>query len=193
MHYLDCNDPRVDDLVRQDIICSMNCVVDALVKASFETGAHSLDEFSGELEQMVAPIEDWVEPAEWHINSDMLSDDIKDELFKYEENVDDNISIELASKALLVHLADCENYQEFCDENGIEPHITEVFEYWSVSSFLGKELVSKGDKVVTDFFGHDIWCRTTTGQCITMDGVIRSIAHDHAVSRGDVDVKGEKS
>ena len=58
------------------------------------------------------------------------------------------------------------------DEDG-EP--IEIFEYWFVSNFFAEKLEAKGEVVSHDFFGHCVWGRTTTGQSISMDHVIREI------------------
>lgn len=56
----------------------------------------------------------------------------------------------------------------------------EVFEHWIVDSWLARHLREKGEHVVDDFMGiNHIWCRTTTGQAISMDYVIRQIAKEY--------------
>lgn len=62
----------------------------------------------------------------------------------------------------------------FENEEGEEEYL-EIFEYWSVSDWLADKLILRGEKVTKDFYGHCIWGRTTTGQAIDMDCVVRSI------------------
>jgi hypothetical protein len=64
---------------------------------------------------------------------------------------------------------------ELCDEQGIEPYEWEIFEHWSVSQWLADKLIEQGERVDTDFAGMCVWGRTTTGQAISMDSVIRRI------------------
>jgi len=68
-----------------------------------------------------------------------------------------------------------EEYQEPYD---FSEHYKEVFEYWIVDSWLAEKLKKEGELIVEDFMegaiGY-IWCRTTTGQAISMDYVIREI------------------
>ncbi len=51
----------------------------------------------------------------------------------------------------------------------------EVYEHWLVSSHLAYKLKQHGQTVVDDFFGLTVWCRTCTGQAISMDYVINEI------------------
>lgn len=72
----------------------------------------------------------------------------------------------------------CANWQELCEAFNIEPYQSEVYEFWAVSDFFGRKLEEAGEKVDFDFYNLVIWARTTTGQSITMDGVIVGIAAD---------------
>jgi hypothetical protein len=72
--------------------------------------------------------------------------------------------------------------RELCDEEGIDPHEREVFEHWSVSSWLAEQLEKHGEKIARDWYGHNVWARTTTGQSISIDAVIEDIVR--AMARG---------
>jgi hypothetical protein len=50
----------------------------------------------------------------------------------------------------------------------------EVFEWWIVSSFMGRKLLEK-EELIIKCGNLTIWGRTTTGQHITMDSVIEDI------------------
>lgn len=60
------------------------------------------------------------------------------------------------------------------NEQGEEEYI-DVYEYWAVSSWLAHKLEVQGEIVENDFYGLCVWGRTTTGQAISMDYVIREI------------------
>lgn len=64
---------------------------------------------------------------------------------------------------------DGEYMYPFVDTDG------EVFEWWLVSPYLAQELKGRGE-VVIDALDCHWWGRTTSGQAICMDGVIRKIA-----------------
>lgn len=70
---------------------------------------------------------------------------------------------------------DATGWEELCREDEIEPYEWEVFEHWSISEWLGRKLEALGERVDFDFGGMVVWGRTTTGQGIAMDGVIRRI------------------
>lgn len=68
--------------------------------------------------------------------------------------------------------------RDYCDTTRTEPHEREVYEHWIVSSWLADKLEERGEKVDRDFAGLIVWARTTTGQAILLDGVIREIVQD---------------
>ncbi len=64
---------------------------------------------------------------------------------------------------------------ERCFEDNQMPQ--EIFEWWLVSSWLGKKLLMEGEVVIDNGYGV-WWGRTTTGQAISMDYVIQKIYDD---------------
>ena len=72
----------------------------------------------------------------------------------------------------------CADWQSLCAAFDIEPYESEVFEHWSVSSWLADKLIAHGEKVDKDFAGMCVWARTTTGQAIASDYVIEQIARE---------------
>ena len=75
-----------------------------------------------------------------------------------------------------------DNYPELVggyieNEDGEEDYI-EIYEYWSVSDWLAEKLQDKGERVECDFHGLCVWGRTTTGQAISMDCVIRELVQE---------------
>lgn len=65
--------------------------------------------------------------------------------------------------------------EEVCETQCIEPYQWEVYEYWAVSDVLAHRLQTEGEHVDRDLAGMNVWARTTTGQAISMDGVIQKI------------------
>lgn len=76
---------------------------------------------------------------------------------------------------------------EACFQSDIEPYEREVFEHWLVSDWLAEKLEEKNERVLKDFFGLTVWCRTTTGQSILLDQVICDIYDEfqHGWINGD--------
>ncbi len=70
--------------------------------------------------------------------------------------------------------------EEIFEERDLEPYDRDVYEHWIVSDWLADKLEAKGEKVDRDFAGMTVWARTTTGQSISIDGVIVEIAADLA-------------
>jgi len=61
---------------------------------------------------------------------------------------------------------------EDCFEDEKEPQ--EVFEWWAVSGWLSEKLMEAGEPILEN--EHGVWWgRTTTGQAIMIDGVIRGL------------------
>lgn len=67
------------------------------------------------------------------------------------------------------------DWAALCADQDIDPYEWEVFEHWAVSQWLAEKLLEQGERVDTDFAGLNVWARTTTGQAISMDSVIRTI------------------
>ena len=52
----------------------------------------------------------------------------------------------------------------------------EVLEHWHISSWLASELQKEGEKVVLlEDLNLIVWCRTTSGQAISMDRALENI------------------
>lgn len=62
-----------------------------------------------------------------------------------------------------------------CQQEGIDPYEWEVYEHSIVSKWLAEALAELGEKVDTDFAGLCVWARTTTGQAISADGIMRRV------------------
>ena len=67
-----------------------------------------------------------------------------------------------------------ESWEELCQDQDIEPYEREVYEHHVVSGWLGSKLRKHGE-VVREVFNMTVWGRTTTGQSISIDGVIEEI------------------
>lgn len=61
----------------------------------------------------------------------------------------------------------------------------EVYECWLVSPWLAARLEEQGAAVVDGSYSGKFWLRTTTGQAISIDGVIRTIVKELLKDRGE--------
>lgn len=75
---------------------------------------------------------------------------------------------------LLAQLREDDSWEEFADTHRVEPYYDEVYEFWIVTDWLGAKLKDKGHPV-EEICSMTIWGRPTTGQAISMDGVIGEI------------------
>jgi hypothetical protein len=82
-----------------------------------------------------------------------------------------NMAFEKDTDEILEALESCENYKED-PESGDYP---EIFEYWSVTDWLGEKLKQKGE-IVFKYLDFTVWGRQCTGQAIFLDPVIQEIA-----------------
>jgi hypothetical protein len=73
---------------------------------------------------------------------------------------------------------DFDTWQKLCQSESIDPQENEVLEHWIVSDWLADKLEEKGETVVDDLYGLTVWGRTTSGQSISMDHVIRQITQE---------------
>lgn len=67
-----------------------------------------------------------------------------------------------------------EELSELVGQEDDEGNMSEVFEYWIVTPWLGAKLKAQGE-LVSEFFDLVIWGRQTTGQVIDADAVIDDI------------------
>lgn len=65
----------------------------------------------------------------------------------------------------------------------LDSNYPEVYEWWAVSSWLGKKLAEKGMCVI-DIWGKTYWGRQCTGQSIFLDGVMTDICYDMEILEG---------
>lgn len=68
-------------------------------------------------------------------------------------------------------------YEWVCNNFGLDPEYSEIYEHWIVSDWLGRKLSERGH-VVESYLGLTIWGRPCTGQAIYMDGVMEQICNE---------------
>lgn len=109
-----------------------------------------------------------------YTNMDDQSDDISDRI----ASMEDPKAAERAVRQAVDNLVtDDESYRAICDDHNLDPVQNEVYEHWIVSSWLARKLAEKGE-ITGDVMGMTLWGRTTTGQSIYMDWVIKQIAKE---------------
>ncbi len=158
---------RADRLVRNEVNVCLSSLVATLaggvgaVRALpgwRHTGAGSLDELCNQAFELCSPVLDYEEAAMqagWTLKDGGWSHPVN--AGEYEKGAEDLL----------------------CDENSLEPYEYEIFEHWSVSQALHDDLAALGERVDNDFAGMCVWGRTTTGQGIAQDSIIRRVLEMH--------------
>lgn len=101
------------------------------------------------------------------------SDDLDDRIKWAAENRDDGESLVKNMRLAVSGLV--EDWEWVGQEFNLDADTHEVYEHWIVSDWLAARLKDEGH-VVGEFAGLTVWGRQTTGQSISMDGVIQRIA-----------------
>lgn len=138
--------------------------------------------------------QDWEEPGQDRV-SEMDRNDLLTALGEYgadlpgvdEDNEDDDADEggDLSDDQLRAMLIECigGDWQEFCETERLDPHDLDVYEHWAVTSWFKSRLAERGE-ITGDLLDFDVWGRTCTGQAISMDYVIASIAAEMGVLAG---------
>lgn len=87
---------------------------------------------------------------------------------------------ELIAEYRAAHTEEADSWKDACEKDRLEPDYIEVYEYWLCEDYFARLLAEQGEQVI-QFADMTIWCRTTTGQAICLDEVIRRILKEQSV------------
>ena len=138
------------------------------------------NEFMDELMDLMIK-EDYTEPVDWYIDSEMSVREAMEWLLNYNTDMPGYGNAKGQLKAFLADDEDA--MDEFVMDHNIEPERIEVYEHYIVTEWFAEKLKGKGE-IVGEFLGMTIWGRTCTGQAIYIDGVTREIASDMEILEG---------
>ena len=145
----------IDDFVSREVIYCVSSLVSTLITAASESGKVG-DIDQDELFDLCAK-DDWEGTA-------------RDDGW---EMLDGQICKNANSPTLYA-----DDWREACEQDNLDPYRVEAYEHWIVSDWLAGKLEAKGEIVARDIAGLTIWGRCTTGQSISMDGVIKAIYNE---------------
>jgi len=177
-------------IVRQGVLCCVSGVVSTLAGGNVLASAldgryHKLGnaataclELCEKAAELQSPVLDWEEAAT-QAGCEQYGSEIS--LCGMWHHPDDNRPIAFDTP------------EEICADRGIEPYEWEVFEHWAVSQWLADALIAQGERVDTDFEGLCVWARTTTGQGIAQDSVIRRVVEKLRADYAALTAKPEKA
>jgi hypothetical protein len=159
--------------VDQHVLCCVSMLVSDL--AQNYDAARALDIDEDEMRDICVQ-DDWKEPVEDFLRQDwdraQLAEALEDAGFQVYDSEDK----ETLLAAYLEHLDTEDELQNFAESNGVEPHTIEAYEHWIVDDLLAYQLEQRGEMIARKFMGTmTVWGRPTTGQSISMDGVICDI------------------
>lgn len=156
-------------LVDREVVYCVSALVSELASAYGDTTGRNIGELVEQASELCAPVQDYESAAQeegWQQADEGAP-------FDFYRNGDD------------FETAEASDWQDLCYLQNIEPHDCEVYEHWIVSRWLADKLEARGEKVDRDFAGLTVWARTTTGQAILLDGVIRDIVRDLGWDKAD--------
>lgn len=122
--------------------------------------SHVIYEVSGVVEYLLASMQELWDHVD--NNYDVSEDTVDDFNEQYSEIPFDYNDLSYEEKLKLAY------------ENDFEPDPVEIFQWYIVSEWMYGRLKEKG-AVVLSFEGTKFWGRTTYGQAIYMDGIIKKI------------------
>jgi len=162
-------DQCADRIVRQEVMCCLSSIIATLANGydAIPNNKRELASLAEQAFELCSPIQDYEEAARevgWIVRG-KGSTCAPQEGGTYSH--DDHGGVDLAEMG---------SWQNLCERFDIEPYKREVFEHWAVTQWLADKLREHGERVDDDFGDLCVWARTTTGQGIAMDGVIREIA-----------------
>jgi hypothetical protein len=165
-----------ENLVRNNVHLCLSGIVATLAQGADQSftersSGKALMELCDKAQELCCPIEDCQEAAEqagWRQATD------SSEWYRPAATGDEGPNI-VETPCGARHLW-ADDVQAACSLDGLDPYEWEVFEHWAVSEWLAEKLEAEGERVDRDFEGLCVWGRTTTGQGIAGDSVIRKIA-----------------
>jgi hypothetical protein len=163
---------RAEKLVRDEVYTCASQLVSAV--SSGDNCATMGLSYEDDLMPLLESL-DYDEPADDHIRNGMGDDERREYLAAQSAEVPEGAD-EAAILALTFTTMEEQGAQEFCDEFNLDPDRNEIFEHWVVSDWLARRLEERDESVCHDFLGLTIWGRATTGQHISLDGVVLRIA-----------------
>ena len=180
---------RCDEVVYREVYCCVSTMAEYILKKSWEDSDAPFSnedienpmqsaEFKWDEEWIIIcsteELEEWKAERESDIEENRESelqdieddpqDDDEERIEEINENYDDQ----------LIELEDvCNEAESQLDE------YKEIFEYWICSPWLISKLSERNEAVIEH---EQIWCRCTTGQSISIDGVIREIVKEYVLT-----------
>lgn len=180
---------KCDEFVKREVYCNVSTMAEYILKKSWEDTEAPFNNDDIENQMQSAQFqwdEKWVdiysteELEEWKADRESaIEEDRESEIADIEDDPqDDDNEREEGVNEKYDQLLD--DLNEVCDEAESQlGEYKEIYEYWVCSPWLIARLREKNEAVIPQ---EQIWCRCTTGQSISIDGVIRNIVKEHILT-----------
>ena len=137
-----------------------------------------------DLERRIAELEDEIDACEEDSDQKGILEDQKsnlqseyDEIESFEDYVKKLDKEEDLRHAIVALITNADEYRKIGQEFNLDPCYDEIYEHWLCDTYTKDVLKSYGETVF-EFGNLEVWGRTTTGQSISLDGVIRRIVKE---------------
>lgn len=168
----DFNSPKnqriKEDFIRREVKACVTTEVDYILSKSYgdSSAPYTWDDIENYYIDNSEEIEELSEQLE----------ELEEQLEELQENKKDSSIIEKLKKQI-------KELEERKAELEEEESPADIYEWWIVSGWLGDKLKEKGEYII-ERWGAAIWGRCTTGQAISLDGVISRICSDLEILEG---------
>lgn len=149
-----------------DLISKLSAIAGSEIRTGFAPAGRDIEDLATKAAELSAPVLDYAAAARaagW-TTADMTSG-----LFVSTTLVDDDSGLAESHQG---------DWESLCDAYGYDPHNADVHQHWAVSEELARKLAANGQRVELDFAGIAVWARTSSGEFIWEDEVIRKIASE---------------
>ena len=156
---------RAQELVSREVLLDISGVVDKLSRCD----SSLFDESPGLLSahDIRGAVVKWL----YEQDCDTIAGDLTQFLAGHD---DAGSTVSDAEKEAFILGLDDETIAAIAQKFNIEPHYLDVLEHWAVTDWLAGKLIEQGE-TVEEVAGLNVWCRTTSGQAIAMDGCIQRV------------------
>lgn len=170
-------------IVRDDVLLCVSYLIDSLAKSCDACSAIDVD-YDDLMAVCSQP--DYESPADYWLENASIDElcEMADEIgadYEPAETNDDGDEIEgtgTDKPGLIASIQSEIDYAEqVCSEARLDTDYREAYEHWAVSGWLASKLAERGE-MIGEICGITVWGRCTTGQSISIDGVILQIAND---------------
>ena len=145
----------IQQMVQQEVSCCLSSLVSTLANGDAQAGT-DLAELCDRALGLAMPVPDYEEAAiqaGWKVEGSLFVHHRRQTTATAQPSYDDA-------------------WRKLCEEEGIDPIDSVVYEHWAVSPWLAEKLVAQGEKVDTDFADLKVWARRSKDQQISADDVI---------------------